>query len=134
MKVLIWIANFIAITILNVFLGCASGYKLGYGLTYLACFILPIYWFKLYDEHLLRKYMDKIKPEATAMGMSPAQYLLKDTSDGVIGACEHYRSINKPREVKSFLKTLKGDKQISKYVYLYLLYTYGSEVAPDPRE
>ena len=134
MKVLIWIANFLGISLINGLIAASGNYKIGYGLTYLACFILPIYWFKLYDEHLLRKYMNKIKPEATAMGMSPAQYLLKDTSDGVIGTCKHYRSINKPREVKNYLKTLKSDKQISKYVYLYLLYTYGSEVASDPRE
>ena len=117
MKVLIWIGNFLAITLLNAILGMLTGYRLGYGLSYIACFILPRFWYQKYEYHLLKKHMNAITPDATAHGMSPAEYLLKDVPQSVIGMCEHYRDIDKPKEVKVFLDNCKSNNQISKYAY-----------------
>lgn len=122
MKALIWIGNFLAITFLNAILVMLTGFRLGYILAFVAYFVLPRFWFQMYDEHMLNKHMNDIKPEATALGMSTVEYLLKDVPQNVIDMCEHY--IGNTAELKEFLNTCKNDKQISKYVYLYLLRRY----------
>lgn len=124
MKALIWIGNFLVITLLDIILIMLTGFKLGYGLSFIAYFVLPRFWYKKYEYHLLKKHMNAITPEATAHGMSPAEYLLKDVPQSVIGMCEHYRDIDKPKEVKVYLDNCKSNNQISKYAYIYLLRKY----------
>lgn len=124
MKALIWIGNFLAITLLNIILGMLTGYRLGYGLSYIACFILPRFWYQKYEYHLLKKHINTITPDAAAHGMSPVDYLLKDVPKSIIGMCEHYRDSDNQKDLKVFLNTCKSDNKISKYAYIYLLRKY----------
>ena len=124
MKALIWIGNFLVITLLDIILIILTGFKLGYGLSFLAYIVLPRFWYQKYEYHLLKKHMNAITPDATAHGMSPAGYLLKDVPQSVIDMCEHYRDIDNPKELKVFLNTCKESNKISKYAYIYLLRKY----------
>ena len=83
---------------------------------------LSIFFCRKWDEYKLKKYLNSITAEANAQGMSTIEYFLKDVPRSCIGMCEHCRG--KTKELKAFLKPYRDDKQISKYVYIYLFKEY----------
>ena len=122
MKILIWIGSILVITMSNIILGLLTGYRLGYILIYFAYFFVPPFLCRKWDEYKLKKYLNSITAEANAQGMSTIEYFLKDVPRSCIGMCEHLRG--KTKELKAFLKPYRDDKQISKYVYIYLFKEY----------
>ena len=99
MKAFIWISTFFVFSFLNLILGYAAGFRVGYLLFYLIWFYCARAMCKAWDKHRIAKKAKKV-------GISPFEYIKGKIPAAILAACEENRrnhdSLN--RKLKEFTK------------------------------
>ena len=115
MKVLIWVAWFVVVTLLQMTLGLLIGYGFGYLLLYIILFFPARALCRKCDEHVLSKKIVK-------SGMSTIEYIKQNSEQSFI---DHFEK-NRGRivELTSTLQQAVKDKYITKLEYNILLQEY----------
>lgn len=108
MKILIWIGCVLVVSFLNTLLGYATGYKAGYGLTFLAAFFSAKKLCGKWDEHKTSKEQRK-QSDSDDMGAVSFWVLLVLGLSAIVGLCYF---IMQGSDTKTNLPVIRSDVAI----------------------
>ena len=123
MKVIIWISSFFVITVLNVILGYATGFRAGYVIVYLLWFFISKTLCRKWDTHKLVK-------AATKNGFTPYEYIEEGIPESVKDYCENVKG--NEEELRKYLKNCKKKKMILDEFYDIILKEYMRDCNSSP--
>ena len=123
MKVIIWVSSFFVITVLNVILGYATGFRAGFLVVYLLWFFFAKTLCRKWDTHKLVK-------AAAKNGVTPYEYIEEGIPESVKVYCENVKG--NEEELRKYLKKCVKQKTILDEFYDIILKEYMSEGNPLP--